>query len=88
MEISIQIEEDVVLQLATYLEEGNNDKVIIESFTNLVANLGAAIVEKYLENLKKDIKENNDLSLGITAVLDFKQFLDNDLDTPENPTVH
>jgi hypothetical protein len=61
MEISIQIEEDVVLQLATYLEKGNNEK---------------------------DIKENNDLSLGITAVLDFKQFLDNDLDTPENPTVH
>jgi len=88
MEISITIEQDVVLQLATYLEEGSNDKVITESFTNLVANLGAAIVEKYLENLKKDIKENNDLSLGITAFLDFKQFLDGDLDTSQNPTVH
>lgn len=88
MELSIQIEEEVVLQLATYLEKGDQDEFIAQSFSNLVASLGVTIIRKYLKNLKKDIKENNDLSLGITAVFDFNQLLENDLDPPENLTVH
>jgi hypothetical protein len=88
VELSIQIEEEVVLQLATYLEKGDQDEFIAQSFSNLVASLGVTIIRKYLKNLKKDIKENNDLSLGITAVFDFNQLLENDLDPPENLTVH